>query len=233
MKKGTPQRTLRDRFESNVPDITSTGCWEWAGARFVSTGYGMLNVRSSVDGKWRPTTAHRVAYELLVGDIPDGLVIDHLCRNHACVNPAHLEAVPQQTNLLRGEHPSAIAARRHASSGTCAAPDCIAPPTRKDHCEAHYGRLLRTGSPTGSTRKTLAERIEQHVRRDGDGCWIWTGRVTTRGYPRIGVGKATLMVQRVVYETVTGVSLQGARLWACPKSMVCVNPDHVTKQRQT
>jgi hypothetical protein len=55
--------------------------------------------------------AHRFAYELLVGPIPEGLVIDHLCRNRRCVNPAHLEPVTAEENWRRGDAPSAISTR--------------------------------------------------------------------------------------------------------------------------
>ena len=71
------------------------GCWQWK-ASFDSSGYGLL----SVSGK--SAKAHRFAYELLVGPIPHGLVIDHLCRNRACVNPAHMEPVTNYENLRRG-----------------------------------------------------------------------------------------------------------------------------------
>ncbi|MBI2934658.1 MAG: HNH endonuclease [Chloroflexi bacterium] len=59
------------------------------------------------------TPAHAFSYRLHIGPVPDGLCIDHLCRTHLCVNPAHLEAVRPRTNTLRGESPSAI---RHRAS---------------------------------------------------------------------------------------------------------------------
>ena len=114
MRKGTPQRSLRERFEDNVCRDSPSGCWEWSGAIFKATGYGQLGVKRA-DGRWVPDVAHRVSYRLYVGEIPAQFVIDHLCRNRSCVNPEHLEAVPQRTNLLRGLHPSAVACR----SNTC------------------------------------------------------------------------------------------------------------------
>ena len=73
----------------------SEGCWEWTGAR-QPAGYGTVRVLN------RTCLAHRVAYESLVGPIPDGLHLDHLCRNPSCVNPAHLEPVTNRENITRG-----------------------------------------------------------------------------------------------------------------------------------
>lgn len=71
-------------------------CWVWTAARH-GKGYGMF----SVDRK-RKVRAHRFAYEMMVGPIPEGLDLDHLCRNRACVNPEHLEPVTRSVNLKRG-----------------------------------------------------------------------------------------------------------------------------------
>lgn len=100
---GTPEQRFQARIDKR-PD----GCWHWTGS-LGSDGYGRL----SVDGK--NLLAHRLSYEFSVGPIPDGLVIDHLCRNRACVNPGHLEPVTHQTNILRGAGEAAI----HASKTHC------------------------------------------------------------------------------------------------------------------
>lgn len=84
-----------ERFLGKVAPNASNGCWEWAGHR-APTGYGQVN-RNGVTAY-----AHRVAYELAVGPIPDGLHLDHLCRNPPCVNPAHLEPVTVGENHRRG-----------------------------------------------------------------------------------------------------------------------------------
>jgi len=81
------------------------GCWKWRGSP-RGDGYGQLRVA----GYW--WGAHRLAYTLWVGPIPDGLTIDHLCRQPLCVNPAHMEPVTKRENTLRGFGITAQQARR-------------------------------------------------------------------------------------------------------------------------
>jgi hypothetical protein len=93
------------------------GCWLWSGAHFQTTGYALFNVKCD-DSKWRPTVAHRAAWRIYVGPIPEGLQLDHLCRNRACVNPGHLEPVSQAVNIRRGEGASALnAVKTHCPQG--------------------------------------------------------------------------------------------------------------------
>ena len=83
-----------NRFQANVSKLPS-GCWEWT-ASCYQNGYGSFYYAG------RKIKAHRFAYETLVGVIPKGLEIDHLCRNRRCVNPAHMELVTRSENILRG-----------------------------------------------------------------------------------------------------------------------------------
>lgn len=87
---------LPDNFISKVKH-SPTGCWEWVGGR-TRGGYGTYKL-PNYGGSW---LAHRYAYEALIGPIPAGLQIDHLCCNKACVNPAHLEPVTGKENVRRG-----------------------------------------------------------------------------------------------------------------------------------
>lgn len=86
--------SLRERLEARTEPEPNTGCWLWIG--YTNQGYGRLNDRKKV------VSAHRVAYELEFGKVPDGLVIDHLCRMRCCVNPAHLRVVTNAENTLCG-----------------------------------------------------------------------------------------------------------------------------------
>lgn len=101
LPQSTAQRFWPKVDRSGGPDA----CWLWLGYLFVN-GYG----RFWFAGKH--VRAHRWAYEAENGPIPDGLVLDHLCRIRACVNPRHLEAVTLRTNILRGQSLSAQRVRQ-------------------------------------------------------------------------------------------------------------------------
>jgi len=100
-KNGRPK--FDKRFWSKVKK--TEGCWEWL-SRINRDGYGAFRVNKQV------RSAHRVAYELLIGPIPEELTLDHLCRNRACVNPSHLEPVSRGDNIRRG-----ATARRNQLNG--------------------------------------------------------------------------------------------------------------------
>lgn len=85
---------LPDRFWRRVTKRGDDECWSYRG--YFHRGYGLMST-----GPRETKYAHRLAYELAVGPIPDGLELDHLCRNTTCVNPAHLEPVTKAENLRR------------------------------------------------------------------------------------------------------------------------------------
>lgn len=117
---------------------TPAGCWEWQGA---SNQYGY--------GRFGRGYVHREAYERAVGPIPDGLDIDHLCRNRGCGNPGHLEPVTHFENCRRGSQ----AQQTHCVNGHEFAGDNL------------LIRFRRTGAPYRQCRQCTYDRANAQVRR--------------------------------------------------------------------
>lgn len=137
-----------DRWHANAIH-SKTGCWIWRG-RPDKNGYGHLKING------RGVKAHRYGYELLVGPIPDGMQLDHLCRNRLCVNPTHLEPVTSRENTLRGQTLAASqAAQTHCIHGHPLFGENLRMCGRKRVCRtcnstnAKRWRSLRTNPNTG------------------------------------------------------------------------------------
>lgn len=104
---------METRFWNKVD--ASASCWVWTAAK-AGKGYGKYTTK--IDGRQTYPYAHRYAWESLVGPIPDGMTLDHLCKNRLCVNPDHLEVVTQGVNSLRGNSGPALNARKtHCPAG--------------------------------------------------------------------------------------------------------------------
>ncbi len=110
----TKSQTDADRFWSHV-DRDSGDCWLWTAALLQGGGYGRFSLGSRSDGTRRMVYAHRFAYELEHGSVPEDLEIDHLCRTRRCVRVDHLEAVSHRMNVLRGDGVAAM----NALKSTC------------------------------------------------------------------------------------------------------------------
>lgn len=132
----------RNMRAKTQPDPT-TGCWLWTGAT-QSNGYGCVGVYG------KSQLAHRVSYELLVGPIPNGLVIDHVvargCRHRACINPAHLEPVTNLENIRRGVY----ANRTHCPQGHAYAGDNLIFRIRRN------GQVQRNCRTCGNANRRVA-----------------------------------------------------------------------------
>lgn len=96
---------MPDRLRQLFVEDNETGCWNWARV-MEKKGYG----------KYKKEYAHRFMYKTIKGEIPEGLVIDHRCRNKRCVNPDHLEPVRQRENVMRGESITALNVQKETCS---------------------------------------------------------------------------------------------------------------------
>ena len=99
---GRPRISFSERMHQNA--AYDHGCIMWTG-RVDRDGYGFFS--REWEGRATTVRTHRAAYEEQFGPIPNGMQIDHLCRNRRCCNPLHLEAVSPQGNTIRGASPSA------------------------------------------------------------------------------------------------------------------------------
>lgn len=135
--------TLEERLWAQIDKTES--CWNWTGKQVSADGYG----RIALGGRGsKRVAAHRVAYEFLVGPIPDGLEMDHLCRNRACCNPAHLEPVTLQENQRRR-----VAAMTHCKWGH-SLEDAMSPPSLRG------GRRCRVCAYAHTNRRRPQRRAE-------------------------------------------------------------------------
>ena len=113
-ERGTPE----SRFWAKVQRNGATECWDWTGST-LGRGYGSFWPGGAVSR----VSAHRFAFELANGPIPEGLQIDHLCRNRRCVNPSHMELVSLAENVRRGNNHNRD--KTHCPQGHLYSPDNI------------------------------------------------------------------------------------------------------------
>jgi hypothetical protein len=141
-----PKPTAVRFWERVAYTFSREGCWPWLGTMHPH-GYGRFNA----DGRLH--LAYRWAYEFSRGPVPDGMELDHLCRNRACCNPWHLEAVSHRENTLRGDSFAARFARQtHCKRGHELSGDNLMPASGRRACKLcnreraaeHYRKRGRT-----------------------------------------------------------------------------------------
>lgn len=146
-RHGDPLGGRRNRTQDEFWKFVEVGdCWDWTGHVSVG-GYGKI--------RWAcfdESYTHRVAWTMLVGPIPDGLFLDHLCRNRTCCNPDHLEVVTHQENMDRGFSPTMVVSK----SGVC----------RRGHPQTLENTYPNSSKKQPSARAcAICKKERRHARR--------------------------------------------------------------------
>ena len=139
-----------ERFWAKVDLSAPGGCWVWTAGK-TSRGYGSFKLAA------RQVPAHRVAYESLVGPVPPGRELDHLCRVRACVNPAHMEPVTHRENVLRGAGLAAL----HATKTKC--PEGHPYDEANTYVNPNGGRECRSCRRDTDRRRRARQRATQYL----------------------------------------------------------------------
>lgn len=139
---------VRRKIQERISVDPVSGCWNWTAGRDRG-GYGRITVDATTK------LAHRVSYEEFRGPIPDGMFLDHLCRNPACCNPAHLEPVTNAENILRGIRKQR---QTHCKNGH---------PLSGDNLLVVYPKMRKNGTPSPRRVCLTCSRVfkREHWRR--------------------------------------------------------------------
>jgi hypothetical protein len=183
--------------------------------------------------------AHRVYYERYRGPIPAGLHLDHLCRNPACVNPAHLEPVTPRENVLRGD---TIAARRKAQTHCVrghpfdeantirrgngrACRECQRQAVRESQ-RKRWARLVASGKTYPRKLIPGFPPVDYWVDPES-GCWVWQRHLGLEGYALKRRDGKKMPAHRYYYELYKGRIPRGLLLDHVCRNHACVNPAHL------
>ena len=178
------------RFLSNF-NIQDNGCWDWSRG-LNKDGYGIFGYYN------KNLLAHRVSYNMYIGEIPNGLVINHLCENKSCVNPGHLEAVSRAINSIYSAY------------------------KRKGRVCKHKGKKLIVNNDKG--RFFSYVKIPNNKKLE---CWQWSGSKSNSGYGRFGVNGKLKQAHRFAYELYFGDIEEGLVINHKCENRWCVNPYHL------
>ena len=195
-------KSLEERFWEKVDKKGDDECWEWL-ARINRDGYGQFDVSSPK----KSIFAHRMAWELTYGPIPDNMLIRHfICDNPPCVNPHHLAFGTPLENIQ-----DSIGKGRYRSGGWKARR------AQKQTMRPKWGV------------KPDEERFWENVdKKSHNECWLWTGAQNGVGYGTISMSNKHRLAHRYSYELAYGTILSGLVVRHACDTPACVNPRHLT-----
>jgi hypothetical protein len=232
------------KFWAQVDQRGPDDCWPWTGY-VASNGYGQFGGKGKDKGTNLP---HRIAYQFMVGPIPDGLVLDHLCHttdpqcadtndcpHRRCVNPRHLEPVTYRENIARGRGgdswgyvPDPIPAKPVQLALDVCANGCAKPVYKSGLCRPCYRKWLKDPAVERPSQRTPEQRFWMKVQKTPT-CWLWTAGVNRlTGYGRFGLRHGVMVdAHRYSYELAHGTIAAGLDVHHTCLTRRCVNPDHL------
>ena len=241
-RHGTTIDPRERRFWAQVKRGVDDECWEWTG-RLQPNGYGIFGATGT-------RLVHRISYQYMVGPIPDGLVLDHVChtrdrncrdnnecRHRRCVNPAHLEPVTRRENIARGgggdswgyvPDPLPVKPQTIPKPTQCTEDGCDGPVYKRTICRKHYRRWLRDPSVERPSQRTPEQRFWAKVEKTPT-CWLWSASINAgTGYGQFGVRHGQMVgAHRFVYELTNGPIPEGYDVHHICYVRRCVRPDHL------
>lgn len=251
-RHGTTEDSRSRRFWAKVnkdgptPEVRPElgPCWEWTGYVAPKTGYGQFGGHES--GQTR--LVHRIAYEYLIGPIPNGLWLDHLCKNRRCLNAlSHLEPVTPRENIERGDQgafwgyvPEPVPIKPQTSKPTtCTEPGCSRPVYKRTICRPCYKKWLKDPNVVRPRSLTPEQRFWAKVDKCGPvpehrpelgPCWVWTASINRgTGYGQFGLSHGNMVqAHRYSYELAFGPIPEGYDVHHECHLRRCLRPDHLT-----
>ena len=217
-------------------------CWVWTGYIHQSTGYGQFGSKGK--GSNLP---HRIAYQYLIGPIPKGLHLDHVCRNRICVNAAggHLEPVTPRENIRRGDQgafwgyvPEPIQRKPDQLALAVCVNGCAKPIYKSGKCRPCYRRWLKDPSVERPSQRTREQRFWMKVDKNGPvpehrpdlgPCWLWIAGINRgTGYGMFAIRHGQMMdAHRFSYTLAHGSIPEKHDVHHACHRRSCVRPGHL------